>query len=95
MKSGFCACAITFQTQSTWLRFWPVEELAKLVALLDVEKKRGLGVLICLEMQCNKVGCTDLGCVSDSLLANNLKIPPTKDLALDYIGVRLDGPRKS
>jgi hypothetical protein len=44
---------------STVLRFWPVEELAKLVAVLDVEKWRGVGVLICLEIQCNKVSCTD------------------------------------
>jgi hypothetical protein len=43
----------------TLLRFWPVEELAKLVALLDMEKWRGLGVLICFEMQCNKVSCND------------------------------------
>jgi len=58
-KSGFCACVVTFQTQSTLLRFWSVEELAKLVAPLDVKMWRGLGVLICLEMQCNKVSCND------------------------------------
>ena len=67
-----------------------MDELAKLVALLDVEKWPGLDVLICLEMQCNKVSCTDRGCVTGSLLANNLEIPP-----LHYIDVRLDGPRKS
>ena len=44
--------------RSTFLRFWPVEELAKLVGLLDMEKWRGVGVLICLEIECNKVSCT-------------------------------------
>jgi len=29
-KSGFCACTITFQTQSTLFRFWPVEDLVEL-----------------------------------------------------------------
>jgi hypothetical protein len=35
---------------SSLLRFWPVEQLEKMVALLDVEKWRGVGVLICLEI---------------------------------------------
>jgi hypothetical protein len=35
------------------------------------------------------------GCFSVSLLANRLKIPPTKVLALHYSGVCLDGLRKS
>lgn len=52
-------------------------------------------VLIFLEIQCNEVSCTDGGCISDSLLAYLMKIPPAKDRATDYTGVRLEGPRKS
>ena len=52
-------CFVSVCSVSTVLRFWPVEESATLAAVLDVEKWRGVGVLVCLEIKCNKVSCTD------------------------------------
>ena len=75
---------------STSLRFWPVEELAELADGPTGRGEIGRGVLICLELRCDKVNCTYGGgektldqswrirCISDSLLAYLSKIPRPK-----------------